>query len=67
MAERADAFVFFGASGDLAYKQIFPSLQRLVIDGELDVPVIGVASTDWTLEQFVDRARSSIEEHGTLD
>ena len=67
MTERADAFVFFGASGDLAYKQIFPSLQRLVIDGELDVPVIGVASTDWTLEQFVDRARSSIEEHGTLD
>ena len=54
-AERSDALVFFGASGDLAYKQIFPALYAMTKSGRLDVPVIGVASSQWTLEQL--RAR----------
>lgn len=63
----SDAFVFFGATGDLAYKQIFPALQVLVKNGELDVPVIGVAKSGWTLDDLRARARRSIEEHGGLD
>ena len=66
-AELADAFVFYGASGDLAFKQIFPSLQDLVAAGELDIPIIGVASSDWSVDDLRARARESIEEHGTLD
>ena len=53
---RADALVFFGATGDLAYKQIFPALQALARRGELDVPVIGVAKQGWGLEQLKARA-----------
>jgi glucose-6-phosphate 1-dehydrogenase len=64
---QADAFVFFGATGDLAYKKIFPALQRLVKRGKLEVPVIGVARSGWTREQLVERARRSVEEHGGLD
>ena len=60
----ADAFVFFGATGDLAYKKIFPALQNMVKAGVLDVPVIGVAKSGWTLAQLQDRARKSVEEHG---
>ena len=56
---RADAFVFFGASGDLAYKKIFPALYAMTRRGHLDMPVIGVANSDWTLEQFRERARDS--------
>ncbi len=56
----ADAFVFFGATGDLAHKMIFPALYRMVKRGTLGVPVIGVASTGWDLEQLRDRARDSI-------
>ena len=67
MAEDADAFVFFGATGDLAAKQIFPALQILVANGELDVPVIGVADAPWSLEEFTAHARRAIEEHATLD
>ncbi|WP_263382105.1 glucose-6-phosphate dehydrogenase [Granulicella arctica] len=63
----SDALVFFGATGDLAYKQIFPSLQRLAKRDKLNVPVIGVAKSGWNLEQFKDRARKSVEEHGGLD
>jgi len=63
----SDALVFFGATGDLAYKQIFPSLQRLAKRGKLNGPVIGVAKSGWNLEQFKDRARKSVEEHGGLD
>jgi hypothetical protein len=48
----SDALVFFGATGDLAYKKIFPSLQAMVKRGTLTVPVIGVARPDWTLDQF---------------
>ncbi|HEX4492454.1 MAG TPA: glucose-6-phosphate dehydrogenase [Acidimicrobiia bacterium] len=59
--------VFFGASGDLAYKQIFPALYAMTKHGHLDVRVIGVASSDWTVEQLRDRARQSIQEHGGID
>ena len=52
MATPSDAFVFFGATGDLAYKQIFPSLQGMVKAGTLDVPVIGVAKAGWDLDQL---------------
>src|SRR5258708_14028969 len=61
---RSDALVFFGASGDLAYKKIFPSLQAMVKRGHLDVPVIGVAKAGWNVDQLRARARDSIEKHG---
>lgn len=64
---QSDALVFFGATGDLAYKQIFPSLQRLAKRGKLNGPVIGVAKAGWNLEQFKDRARDSVEKHGGAD
>jgi glucose-6-phosphate 1-dehydrogenase len=63
----ADALVFFGATGDLAYKQIFPALQAMIHHGHLKVPVIGVAKAGWTLEQLMERARASLEEHGGVD
>ena len=62
-----DAFVFFGETGDLAYKKIFPSLQAMVKRGHLDVPVIGVAKAGWTLEQLRARVKDSLEKHGGLD
>ncbi|MGH8161597.1 MAG: glucose-6-phosphate dehydrogenase [Gammaproteobacteria bacterium] len=61
---RSDALVLFGATGDLAYKKIFPSLERLEIEGELDMPVIGVASSTWSPEKLRERAKQSISEHG---
>src|SRR4029078_8274589 len=61
---RSDALVFFGASGDLAYKKIFPSLQAMIKHGHLDVPVIGVAKAGWNVDQLRARARDSIEKHG---
>jgi len=61
---QADALVFFGATGDLAYKKIFPALQALVKRGRLDVPVIGVAKAGWNLDQLKARARDSLETHG---
>src|SRR2546428_5153956 len=64
---RSDALVFFGATGDLAYKKIFPSLQAMVKRGHLDVPVIGVARSVWILEQLRARARESLETHRGLD
>lgn len=66
-ASHSDALVFFGATGDLAYKKIFPSLQAMVQCGQLNVPVIGVAKSNWTLEQLRARARESVIEHGGLD
>ena len=63
----ADALVFLGATGDLAYKKIFPALQALVKRRNLDVPIIGVARAGWTLEQLRARARDSVERHGGLD
>jgi glucose-6-phosphate 1-dehydrogenase len=68
MADRdADAFVFFGATGDLAYEQIFPALQALTQHGHLSMPVIGVAKPEWTVQQLRERARDSITAHGDLD
>ncbi len=63
----SDALVFLGATGDLAYKKIFPALQSLVKRGKLTVPVIGVAKAGWNLEQFRARAKDSVEKHGGLD
>src|SRR6476620_6900934 len=63
----SDAFVFFGATGDLAYKKIFPALQALVERGNLNIPIIGVAREDWSLDQLRERARASLEEFGDVD
>jgi glucose-6-phosphate 1-dehydrogenase len=63
----SDALVFFGATGDLAYKQIFPALQRLAKRGELNMPVIGVAKSGWTLDQLKKRAQDSVTQYGGLD
>jgi glucose-6-phosphate 1-dehydrogenase len=63
----SDALVFFGATGDLAYKKIFPALQAMLKRGHLDVPVIGVAKAGWTLEQFRARALDSLQKHGGVD
>jgi glucose-6-phosphate 1-dehydrogenase len=63
----SDALVFFGATGDLAYKKIFPALLAMVKRGHLAVPVIGVAKAGWNLEQLRARARESVEKHGGLD
>src|SRR5205814_4650467 len=62
--EWSDALVFFGATGDLAYKKIFPALHNMARHGKLEVPVIGVAKGGWTRAQLIDRARASIDEHG---
>jgi glucose-6-phosphate 1-dehydrogenase len=63
----SDALVFFGATGDLAYKKIFPALQAMIKRGHLDVPVIGVAKSGWNLEQLRARAHDSLEKHGGVD
>jgi glucose-6-phosphate 1-dehydrogenase len=63
----SDALVFFGATGDLAYKKIFPALQAMVKRGHLDVPVIGVAKAGWNLDQLKARAHASLTEHGGVD
>jgi glucose-6-phosphate 1-dehydrogenase len=63
----SDALVFFGATGDLAYKKIFPSLQAMVKRGHLNVPVIGVAKAGWNLDQLRARAKDSLEKHGGFD
>src|SRR5499426_3468589 len=63
----SDALVVFGATGDLAYKKIFPSLQAMVKRGHLNVPVVGVAKAGWTLDQLRARAKDSLEKHGGLD
>src|SRR5436853_3439884 len=63
----SDALVFFGATGDLAYKKIFPALQAMLKRGHLNVPVIGVAKAGWTVEQLRARAHDSLEQHGGVD
>jgi glucose-6-phosphate 1-dehydrogenase len=63
----SDAFVFFGATGDLAYKKIFPALQAMVKRGHLDVPVVGVAKAGWNLDQLRARVHDSLEKHGGVD
>ncbi len=64
---RSDALVFFGATGDLIYKKIFPALYAMERRGHLQVPVVGVARSAWTVEQFRARARESVEKHDGLD
>jgi glucose-6-phosphate 1-dehydrogenase len=66
-APHSDALVFFGATGDLAYKKIFPALQSMARRGHLDIPIVGVAKAGWNLDQFKARARDSVEKHGGLD
>ncbi len=63
----SDALVFLGATGDLAYKQIFPALQGLIRDEGFNLPIIGVAKAGWTLDQLKARAKDSLEKHGSLD
>jgi glucose-6-phosphate 1-dehydrogenase len=63
----SDALVFFGATGDLAYKKIFPALQAMIKRGHLNMPVIGVAKAGWTLDQLRARAKDSLEKHGGID
>jgi glucose-6-phosphate 1-dehydrogenase len=63
----SDALVFFGATGDLAHKKIFPALQRLAKRGKLNMPVIGVAKAGWNLDQLRARAKDSVENHGGID
>jgi len=63
----SDTLVFFGATGDLAFKKIFPALQAMVKRGTLNVPVIGVARGDWSLDRLKARARDSLEKHGGVD
>ena len=64
---QSDALVFFGATGDLAYKKIFPALQAMLKRGHLNVPVVGVAKAGWTLDQLKARAHDSLEKHGGID
>ena len=65
--EHADALVLFGITGDLAYKKIFPALYAMTRRGHLAVPVIGVARSDWSLDELKDRVRQSVHEHGGTD
>jgi glucose-6-phosphate 1-dehydrogenase len=66
-APHSDTLVFFGATGDLAYKKIFPALQAMVKRGSLNVPVIGLAREGWNLDRLKARAKDSLEKHGGLD
>jgi glucose-6-phosphate 1-dehydrogenase len=63
----SDALVFFGATGDLAHKQIFPALQKMIERDKLNVPVIGVAKSNWNIDQFRDRVRDSLTKHGGIN
>ena len=63
----SDALVFYGVTGDLAFKKIFPALQAMVKRGHLNVPVVGVARSDWTVDQLRQRVRESLEKHGGVD
>src|SRR5512142_2728617 len=64
---RSDALVFFGATGDLAFKKVFPALQAMIRRGMLDMPIIGVAKSGWTVDQLRARARASLEHDGGVD
>jgi glucose-6-phosphate 1-dehydrogenase len=63
-APHSDALVLFGVTGDLARRKIFPALYAMAKRGSLDVPVIGVARSEWTLEELRARVRESVEQHG---
>ena len=64
---QSDALVFYGATGDLAYKKIFPALQSMVRHGRLRVPIVGVAKSGWNIDNLRARARDSVEKHGGID
>ena len=66
-AAHSDAFVFFGATGDLAYKQVFPALHGMIRDEGFNMPIIGVAKAGWTLDQLKARAKDSLAHHGCVD
>jgi glucose-6-phosphate 1-dehydrogenase len=66
-AVQSDAFVFFGATGDLAYKKIFPALYAMVHRGGFDIPIIGMAREGWTLDKLKQRARQSVEQSGDFE
>jgi glucose-6-phosphate 1-dehydrogenase len=66
-SEHSDALVFYGITGDLAFKKIFPALQAMVRRGNLNVPVVGVARSPWTVDQLRQRMRESLEQHGGVD
>ena len=66
-AEQSDALVVFGVTGDLVYKKIFPALYAMAKRGVLNIPVVGVASSPWSLTQLHERATSSIKEFGGID
>jgi len=66
-ASASDAFVFFGATGDLAFKQIFPALNALVNRDGIEIPIVGMARAGWDLEKLRDRARASLEQAGQFD
>lgn len=66
-SQQSDALVFFGATGDLAFKQIFPALLALVERHGLNIPIVGVAKAGWNLEQFKQRALESVKAHGPYD
>ena len=66
-AAPSDALVFFGATGDLVFNKIFPALYAMERRGSLRVPVIGIARSDWSIEQFRARARASVDKHGSFD
>src|SRR5216684_1185376 len=64
---QSDAIVFFGVTGDLAYKQIFPALQAMIRRGHFDSPIIGVAGRPWSIDQLRAHVQDSLEEHGGID
>jgi glucose-6-phosphate 1-dehydrogenase len=64
---QSDALVFFGITGDLAYKKIFPALQSMIRRGHLDMPIVGVARSGWSVEKLRERAHASLTEHGGVD
>jgi glucose-6-phosphate 1-dehydrogenase len=64
---RADAFVFFGATGDLAYQKIFPALQAMIQRGDLNMPIIGMGRAGWTLDKLRERMRDSLQHNGGVD
>jgi glucose-6-phosphate 1-dehydrogenase len=66
-ATRSDALVLFGVTGDLAHKMIFPALYAMAKRGTLKVPVIGVASSKWSLAHLRSRATDSIKRSGGID
>jgi len=64
---KSDAFVFFGATGDLACKKIFPALQAMIKRGHFDMPIIGVARSAKSVDGLLARAHESLEKHGGVD